>query len=221
MELEWYRWMLHESWTKRNDVPCFGKHASQAYDFYGFKPFYAFLKDFESFKPFQPFSRYSVSRYFVTRYFVTLFSNTVIIFVSFDQWSRRKVKGRASFGCIPWKHSYKSFVCLLFSDLTQLEKAYHADSTCNEHALTSELSPRSESSPYIIKIQSIPNLTVQRNCEIDTKAGCKRGKTTFSYQQANIVLVIQNKNDISGHCFQCIFLCKITHLIILPQSMTT
>ena len=188
MELEWYRWMLHESWTKRNDVPCFGKHASHAYDFYGFKPFYAFLKYFEIFDPFNLFSRYSVSRYFVT-----LFSNTVIIFVSFDQWSRRKVKGRASFGCIPWKHSYKSFVCRLFSDLTQLEKAYHAASTCNEHALTSELSPRSESSPYIIKIQSIPNLTVQRKCQIDTKAGCKRGKTTFSYQQANIVLVIQKK----------------------------
>ena len=151
------------------------------------------LKGFWNFWPFQ-LSRYCVSRYFATCYFVTLFSNTVIIFVSFDQWSRRKVKGRASFGCIPWKHSYKSFVCLLFSDLTQLEKAYHAASTCNEHALTSELSPRSESSPYIIKIQSIPNLTVQRNCQIDTKAGYKRGKTTSSYQQANcIVLVIPKK----------------------------
>lgn len=70
------------------------------------------------------------------------------------------LKGRASFGCLPSKHSYKSFACQLFSDLTQLEKAYHAANTCNEHALTSELSPRSE----IITVHHKNTKHTQFNC---------------------------------------------------------
>ena len=73
--------MLHESNQKQREmhnVPCFVKHASQAFDFHGFKPFYSFLKDFEIFDPFNffPVTRFSVTSLLVTRYFVTLFSNT-------------------------------------------------------------------------------------------------------------------------------------------------
>ena len=58
--------MLHESNQKQREmhnVPRFVKHASQAFDFHGFKPFYSFLNDFEIFDPFNFFlvTRFSVT----------------------------------------------------------------------------------------------------------------------------------------------------------------
>ena len=66
VNMEWYRWMLHESKTKRNAFPYLGKHASEAFNL-----IFTLSNHFTHFWPFQYFSRYSVYRYFVTRYVVT------------------------------------------------------------------------------------------------------------------------------------------------------
>ena len=62
-----------KSKTKRNAFPYLSKHAPWAFNFYCFKPFFAFLNDFEIFDSsnFLLVTMYLVSRYFVSRYFVT------------------------------------------------------------------------------------------------------------------------------------------------------
>ena len=73
VNMEWYRWMLHESiTTKRDAFPYLRKHASEAFSLiFTLSNHFTHFKTILKFCPFQYFSRYSVSRYFVT-----LFSNT-------------------------------------------------------------------------------------------------------------------------------------------------
>ena len=67
---------MNQKQSEMHNVPCFGKHASQAFDFHGFKPFDAFLNDFEIFYPFNffPVTRFSVTsllvQYSLLRYSV-------------------------------------------------------------------------------------------------------------------------------------------------------
>ena len=103
VNMEWYRWMLHESKTKQNDFPYLGKHVSEAFNL-----IFTLSNHFTHFWPFQYFSRYSVSRYFVT-----LFSNTLWVF---RQFSHRLWRGKEKQNLL---FSYKLYtsIWVLFVDI--------------------------------------------------------------------------------------------------------